>query len=321
MSYSSFDLFDQDIRIIVFGKNGQVGRSLQILLKDFHASVVFLGREDCDLTNSLALRESLNRYQPQIIINASAYTAVDQAESQREIAYAINCDAVTLMAQYVANISKGIFLHFSTDYVYSGNKPDSYIESDITEPASVYGQSKLAGEFGIINAFKSSQNTKSLARYFILRTSWVYGDGDNFIRTMLRLATERDHLRVVSDQLGAPTSADWLASLAIQLVGSKVNSGIFHAVPDGFTSWHGLAMYVIELARELGEGVEVKSENIIPITSSEYPLLAPRPKNSHMNNSRLKSVLSDMAFTDQFPSWQEPVGLYVKNYVRDSLKS
>jgi dTDP-4-dehydrorhamnose reductase len=322
MSYSSFDLYDQATRVVVFGKDGQVGRALQNIFKNFHASVVFLGREDCELSNQKALVETLNRYQPQIIINASAYTAVDRAESERDLAFAINCDAVRLMAEYVANISKGLLIHFSTDYVYSGLKQDRYLESDTPNPASVYGQSKLAGEVEIHNTFdKAWQDRKSLSRYYILRTSWVYGDGNNFIRTMLRLAAERDTLKVVADQHGCPTSSDWLASLAIQMAGSKVVSGIYHAVPDGQISWHGLAMFVIELAREFGEGVEVRSENILPIVSSEFLSIAPRPKNSRMDNTRLKQVLSDMAFADQFPSWQDQVSRYVQDFVRDALKS
>jgi dTDP-4-dehydrorhamnose reductase len=322
MSYSSFDLFDQATRIVVFGKDGQVGRSLQNTCKNFHASVIFLGREDCELSNQSALIDVLNRYQPQIIINASAYTAVDRAESECDLAFAINCNAVRLMAEYMANISNGVFLHFSTDYVYSGLKQDMYLESDIPNPASVYGQSKLAGEIEIKGAFDKANHAKeSLSRYYILRTSWVYGDGDNFIRTMLRLAAERDVLKVVSDQCGAPSSADWLALLAIQMVGSRVDSGIYHAVPDGQTSWHGLAMFVIELARDLGEGVEVRSENVLPINSSEYPSIAPRPKNSRMDNTRLKQALSQMTFTDQFPSWQDQVTRYVQDFVRNSLNS
>lgn len=322
MSYSSFDLYDQAIRIVVFGKDGQVGRALQNIFKSFHAAVVFLGRDDCDLSNQAAVLEVLNRYQPQIIINASAYTAVDRAESERDLAFAINYDAVRWMAEYVANLSKGVLLHFSTDYVYSGFKQGRYLESDVVDPASVYGQSKLAGEVEIKNAFeKAWQDKQSLSRYYILRTSWVYGDGNNFIRTMLRLAAERDTLRIVADQYGAPTSASWLASIAIQMVGSKVDSGIYHAVPDGQTSWHGLAMFVIELARALGEGIKVQSENILPIDSSEYPSVAPRPKNSRMDNTRLKQALSQMAFADQFPSWQDQVSVYVQDFVRDSLKN
>ncbi len=322
MSYSSFDLYDQSTRIVVFGKDGQVGRALQNLFKSFHVSVVFLGRNDCDLSHQAAVLEVLNRYQPQIIINASAYTAVDRAESERDLAFAVNCDAVRWIAEYVANLSKGVLLHFSTDYVYSGLKQGRYLESDNADPASVYGQSKLAGEVEIRNAFeKAWQDKQSLSRYYILRTSWVYGDGNNFIRTMLRLAAERDTLKVVADQHGVPTSASWLASIAIQIVGSKVDSGIYHAVPDGQTSWHGLAMFVIELARDLGEGIKVQSENIQPIDSSEYPLVAPRPKNSRMDNIRLKQALAQMAFTDQFPSWQDQVSVYVQDFVRDSLKS
>jgi dTDP-4-dehydrorhamnose reductase len=270
-----------------------------------------LGREDCDLSNEVALNELLNHYQPQIIINASAYTAVDLAENERDLAFAINCQAVKLMAQHVANVSNGVFLHFSTDYVYSGLKKERYLESDLPGPASVYG-----------HAFDQASHAKnSSSRYYILRTSWVYGDGGNFIRTMLRLAAERDVIKVVADQCGAPTSADWLATVAIQMVDSKVDSGIFHAVPDGQTSWHGLAKFVIEFARELGQKIEVKSGNVLPIGSSEYPLVAPRPKNSCMDNSKLKQALSEAGSVNQFPSWQDQVLKYVENFVRNSLKS
>lgn len=319
MSDTSFNLLDQETRILVFGKDGQVGRSLQALLKNCSASVVFLGRSDCELSDRELLIETLNQYQPQIIVNASAYTAVDRAQEERELAFAVNRDAVGVMADYMARVPKGVLVHYSTDYVYSGFQATPYIESDCAEPLSVYGQSKLAGDDAIIQAFAGLSNLGNGSRYFILRTSWVYGNGNNFIRTMLRLAVEKDHLRVVADQYGVPTSADWLALLAIKLMTSKVSSGIYHAVPDGRTTWHDLALYVIDLARSLGWAMKVDSRNISPIDSSAYPVAAPRPQNSCLNNARLKQVLFEISGVEQLPNWQEQVIPYVQHQVQNAL--
>jgi len=332
MSYSSFELLDQSKPILVFGRDGQVGRALQVCLQDLKVPVVFLGRSDCDLSNELSIREVLNRYQPQVIINAAAYTAVDKAESadQRDIAFAINAMAPKIMAQYAADVAHGILVHYSTDYVFADTKTTAYLETDTVGPVDelcVYGQSKLAGEQAIEEAFNGAHDSghetyaDRFSRYFILRTSWVYGDGGNFIRTMLRLAGERDELKVVADQVGTPTSAGWLAEIGIQMAGSRVESGIYHAVPDGETSWHGLAVFAIETAATAGEGIEVKSENILPIPTTDYPLPAKRPYNSRLSNIKLKQALSEMAFTGQYPHWQEQVEAYVKEYVTASLRS
>jgi dTDP-4-dehydrorhamnose reductase len=330
MSYSSFELLDQAKPIVVFGRDGQVGRALQICLNNLKVPTVFLGRIDCDLSNESSIREVLNRYQPQVIINAAAYTAVDKAESEQELAFAINAKAPAVMANYMANVAHGILVHYSTDYVFADTKQTAYLESDIAGPLerlSVYGQSKLAGEQAIEEAFNLApdlhrqQRADQLPRYFILRTSWMFGDGDNFIQTMLLLAGERDQLKVVADQVGTPTSAQWSAEVGIQLAGSRVESGIYHAVPDGKTSWHGLAVFAIEIAATSGEGIEVKSENILPIPAIDYPLPAKRPYNSRLNNAKLKQALSEMAFTGQYPHWQEQVEAYVKDYVVASLKS
>jgi dTDP-4-dehydrorhamnose reductase len=330
MSYSSFELLDQSKPILVFGRDGQVGRALQACLKDLKVPAVFLGRADCDLSNELAIKEALNRYQPQVIINAAAYTAVDKAESEQELAFAINAKAPTVMAHYIANVAHGILVHYSTDYVFADSKRSAYLESDTVGPVeklSVYGQSKLAGEQAIEEAFNLAHDSghvtyaDKFARYFILRTSWVYGDGGNFIRTMLRLAGERDQLKVVADQVGAPSSAEWLAEVGVQMAGSRVESGIYHAVPDGETSWHALAVFAIKTAASSGEGIEVKSENILPIPATDYPLPAPRPYNSRLSNAKLKKALSEMAFTGQYPHWQEQVTAYVKRIVEESLKS
>jgi dTDP-4-dehydrorhamnose reductase len=228
--------------------------------------------------------------------------------------------------------------------VFADTKATAYLETDEVGPVDqlcVYGQSKLAGEMAIkeafdLNSFSASGNLSdgldgvdvgetdqqsNVSRYFILRTSWVYGDGDNFIGTMLRLAGERDQLKVVADQVGAPTSAQWLAEVGVQMAGSRLESGIYHAVPDGEVSWHGLAVFAIETAASCGEGIEVKSENILPIPATDYPLPAARPYNSRLSNQKLKKALSEMAFTGQYPHWRDQVEKYVKQVVEESLKS
>ncbi len=337
MSFSSFELLDHGKLILVFGRDGQVGKALQVCLKDLKNPAVFVGRAECDLANEDAIREVLNRYQPQVIINAAAYTFVDKAEGERELAFAINTKAPQVMAYYIANVAPGVLVRYSTDYVFAGTKTAAYTETDPAGPVEqlcIYGQSKLAGEQAIEEAFNLAHDSghdkyqDRFSRYFILRTSWVYGDGGNFIRTMLRFAGERDQLKVVADQVGAPTSARWLAEVGVQMAGSRVESGIYHAVPDDETSWYGLAVFAIETAATVGEGIELKSENILPIPAKDYPLPAkdyPLPAkrhyNSRLSNVKLKKALSEMAFTDQYPHWQEQVEAYVKEYVTASLKS
>jgi dTDP-4-dehydrorhamnose reductase len=278
-----------------------------------------------------------------VIINAAAYTAVDKAESadQRELAFAINAIAPKIMAQYAAGVAHGILVHYSTDYVFADTKTSAYLETDTVGPVDqlcVYGQSKLAGELAVKEAFdlntpgdlgdgldslnvSEAHQQANVSRYFILRTSWVYGDGSNFIKTMLRLASERNQLKVVADQVGAPTSAQWLAELGVQMAGSRLKSGIYHAVPDGEVSWHGLAVFAIETAGIYGEGIEIKSQNIMPIPATDYPVPVARPYNSRLSNQKLKKALSEMAFTGQYPHWRDQVEKYVKQVVEESLKS
>jgi dTDP-4-dehydrorhamnose reductase len=338
MSFSSFELLDHGKPILVFGRDGQVGRALQAYLKGLNVPVFFLGRSDCDLSNQLSIREVLNRYQPQVIINAAAYTAVDKAESagERELAFAINAMAPKIMAEYAAGMNHGVLVHYSSDYVFSDTKPTAYLETDAAGPLDqlcVYGQSKLAGEKAIEKVFNvtlganhiidihKQSNVLRNPKYFILRTSWVYGDGGNFIRTMLRLAGERDQLKVVADQFGVPTSAQWLAEVGIQMAGSRIESGIYHAVPDGEVSWHGLAVFAIETAASYGDYIAVKSENILAIPATDYPVLAVRPYNSRLSNQKLKKALSKMLFTTDYPDWIPQVKEYVKNHVKQSLSS
>ncbi len=329
MPYSSFEFLDQKLPILVFGRDGQVGNALQKYLKNIQVPTVFLGRSDCDLEDESALRSVLNNLYPQVIINAAAYTAVDKAERDRELAFAINEKAPAIMAHFIANIARGIFVHYSTDYVFGDTKHTDYLETDPTGPVdklSVYGQSKLAGELAIEKIFnlalhlRRQQRADLFTRYFILRTSWMYGDGDNFIRTILRLAGECNELKVVADQIGVPTSAEWLAKVGILMAESSVESGIYHAVPDGKISWHTLAVYAIKTAAMAGKRVKLKIDNILPVSAAEYPLTAPRPYNSRLNHQKLKKALEEIGFTDQYPHWQEQVQAYVNDYVKASLK-
>ncbi len=320
MPSSSSKLLDHSGRILVFGRDGQVGRALQLSLKNLKAPIVFLGRSDCNLTSERCVAEVLNYYQPQVIINAAAYTAVDKAESEREIAFAINAKAPELMARYIVKVVNGILVHYSTDYVFADLKKDAYLESDSVGPIqqlNVYGQSKAAGELLIQNIFNISHGdnyasyTANFARYFILRASWIYGDGNNFISTILGLARESDQLKLVADQVGTPTSAQWLAEISMQIIYSELKSGTYHVVPDGETSWYELAMFVIETASNYGWVFKVKSENIFPILAADRPMPARRPYNSRLNNEKLKRALLQMMCIGQYPNWRKQVKEYV----------
>lgn len=292
--------------IVVFGKDGQLGKAFQKIFFG-NNSVIFLGRQECDLSKTEQIKQVLEKFQPTIIINASAYTAVDQAEKEPELAHLVNCEAPREMASYISQIKHGILLHFSTDYVFDGLKDLPYQESDTTNPLGQYGKSKLCGEKAIQEVFsKDSQLNQSA--YYILRTSWVYGDGGNFIRTMLKLASEREQLKVISDQYGVPTSAEWLAQISLSVLNNATPSGIYHCVPEGETSWYSLAKFAIETAIKEGAIFKIKPELIQAIPANEYPMAASRPYNSRMNNQKLK-----LALKENFPAWENQVSDYVKN--------
>jgi dTDP-4-dehydrorhamnose reductase len=302
----------QDTKILVFGKNGQVGKAFQEKLLN-HPLVTFIGRDECDLASTDQIKATLQKYEPQFIINAAAYTAVDKAETEIDQAYLINAIAPRIMAQYITNVSNGQLVLYSTDYVFDGSKPTPYNEEDTTNPLGHYGKSKLAGEQAIQEAFVC--NTKSTAKYFILRTSWVYGDGGNFIKTMLKLAAEREQLRVIFDQFGVPSSAQWLAEITLKLLSQDASCGIYHIVPEGETSWYGLATFAIRQAKDLGVSLKVDSANFQAIPATEYPLPAPRPYNSRMSNQKLKDALR----LSIFPDWEDQVREYVKKIVSKQL--
>jgi len=298
----------QETKILVFGKDGQVGKAFQEQLTN-HLDVTFIGRDECNLANADQIKATLQKYEPQIVINAAPYTAVDQAETEPDLAHLINVRAPNIMAQYIKKTPNGQFVHYSTDYVFDGSKPTLYLEEDLTNPLGQYGKSKLAGEKAIQETFINNSNNS--AKYFILRTSWVYGDGGNFIKTMLKLAADRDQLKVIVDQFGVPSSAHWLAEIALQLLPKGATSGIYHTVPDGETSWYGLATFAIRQAKDLGVTFKVDPEKIQAIPATEYPLPAPRPYNSRMSNQKLKDTLN----LSSFPNWEDQVSEYVKKIV------
>ena len=323
------------MNILVFGKDGQLGKAFKALFNaaelPAEVSIQYFGRAQCDLSNGDALSTLLVKEKPNLIINASAYTAVDKAETDVDMAYAINARAPEFMAQYAAQ-SGATILHYSTDYVFDGAKDGWYVEDDERKPLGVYGKSKAAGEIAIEKAFANS----SLGQFAIFRTSWVYGDGGNFIRTMLRLAKEREELKVIHDQYGVPTSAEWLAkvSLSLALDGhfkiKHFNSGIYHAVPAGETTWHGLACLAIQAALDAGIQLTAKPDAIKPIPATEYPLPAPRPMNSRMDSVKLRRALqagllkasnsyNEPQNVPNFPAWDGMVQEYVSKLAVDGL--
>ena len=283
--------------ILLTGVNGQVGYELQHTLSVLGRTVA-LDRSQLDLVDATAIRRVVREIKPNLIINPAAYTAVDKAESEPELAFAINATAPAVLAEEAAKLG-AMFVHYSTDYVYDGSKPSPYVETDATNPLSVYGKSKLTGEAAI--------RAVGLP-HLILRTSWVYGvRGKNFLRTILRLAAEREQLRVVSDQVGAPT---WIRTIGEATASALLNwhegkSGTYHLTNAGETSWHGFAQAIIERYEknrsECGwPALKVAAAGVEAISSSEYPTPAPRPANS-----RLDCMKFAKAFSEKIPGWQD----------------
>ena len=321
------------MNILVFGKDGQLGKAFKSVfdaskLGELHR-ITYVGRTEYDLSNADAIIALLNELKPNVIINAAAYTAVDKAETEVDLAYAINAKAPEVMALY-AKHRGATFLHYSTDYVFDGSKKTAYLESDVRNPLAIYGKSKAAGEETIEAAFEDSKS--SAGRYAIFRTSWVYGEGGNFIRTILRLAKERETLKVIADQYGAPTSAAWLAEVSLALALDEQHqlrpfqSGIYHAVPQGETTWHALAYYAVQVAIEAGAGLKLRPEAITAIPATEYPLPAPRPMNSRMARGVLEaltnslgglSIMTKSQLLEQ--SWESQVAAYVQDLVHRKL--
>lgn len=290
------------VRILLTGASGQVGGELLETLNSL-GEVVAPTRSQMDLSNAASVREAIRAGRPQWIVNPGAYTAVDRAESEPESAYSINAEAVRVMGEEARAIGAGV-IHFSTDYVFDGSGSAPYRESDAPRPVSVYGASKLAGETALVD---------SGAGYLVFRTSWVYGArGKNFLLTMLKLAREKETLRVVADQYGAPTWSRDLAKMTAEVIGQCEAAargreladvlaevgGIYHAAGTGETTWHGFAAAAVELRREAEPGVPFAK--IEAITTAEYPTPAKRPANSRMDCSKLRE-----RFGWKMMDWQE----------------
>ena len=327
------------MNILVFGKDGQLGKAFKSIFDQLPSSenhhIACLGRAECDLSKEVEVLAQLNTSKADLIINASAYTAVDKAETEIDLAYAVNAKAPELMARYAAE-NNATFLHYSTDYVFDGSKADFYTEVDTRNPLGMYGKTKAAGEEVIEKVFEQAFANSSKGQFAIFRTSWVYGDGANFIRTMLRLAKDREELKVIHDQHGVPTSADWLARISLdlaldaQLQLKQFPSGIYHAVPSGETNWHGLACFAVQAALNAGVALKAKPAVIKPILAVEYPLPAPRPMNSRMDSAKLRSALengaskasnsyNELQNVPNFPAWDGMVQEYVSKLAAKGL--
>ena len=319
------------MNILVFGKDGQLGKAFQSVfaaqkLGELHR-IHYVGRAQCDLSNADAITNLLRETKPNLIINAAAYTAVDHAEQEIDLAYLVNANAPAIMAQYAVK-EGATLLHYSTDYVFDGTKTTPYFESDARNPLGIYGKSKAAGEVAIEDAFGSNRNPQ--AQFAILRTSWVYGDGGNFIRTILRLAKERESLKVIANQYGVPTNTTWLAHISLAFVLNEnhqtrsLPSGVYHAIPPGETTWHALASYAVQLAIDAGADLKLRPEQIAAIPASAYPLPAPRPMNSRMARKALDEALNQFlrntSDVTKLQQWQEPWQEQVAHYVQDLVR-
>jgi dTDP-4-dehydrorhamnose reductase len=275
------------MRILLFGSNGQVGTAFRGLGSRTEDHLIAVGREQCDLSDVSAVRRTVRQAEPDAIVNAAAYTAVDRAETDRDLCFAINAEAPAAMAEEAA-AGGATLLHYSTDYVFDGSKAAPWQEDDPTGPLNVYGASKLAGEQRI---------AATGARYAIFRTSWVYSNhGSNFLKSMMRLGAERPELRIVDDQRGAPTSAKAIAEATMRILsgGPAFPTGIYHMTAGGATTWCGFARAIFA-----GSGLTPQPK-VSAIASSEYPTPAGRPMNSVLSNDKFQRT-----FGFRLPDWEK----------------
>ncbi len=281
-------------KILILGKQGQIAWELQMTLASL-GHVTVLGSQQLDLASPDAIRAQVRSIQPDIIVNAAAYTAVDKAESESELCLSINAIAPGILAE-LARESQSLLVHYSTDYVFDGTNTSPYRETDATNPLSVYGASKLAGEQAIIQAD---------CPHLILRTTWVYGNrGKNFLLTILRLAAEKTELKIVADQIGSPTWSRSIAEATAQIIAQCHDDrsslrGLYNLSAAGTTSWHGFASEIVDRYRSINPDLDLSIEQILPIPATDYPTPAQRPANSVLDNSKL---LAD--FGVQLPDWK-----------------
>lgn len=281
------------MNILLLGRTGQIGDAL-LAHPPAWARLAALDRRQADLRDLGRLAAVLDAYAPRILINAAAYTEVDRAEAEPELALRINAQAVAVMADY-ARRNNALLVHYSTDYVFDGKRARAYRETDAAHPLNAYGRSKLAGEQAI---------AASGCPHLILRTSWVYASHSaNFVKTILRLARTRTELSVVADQHGAPTWAGRIAAVTWQAVDAhrrrRLPDGLWHLSAGGHISWHGLACHIVARARRAGLALSLDPAHIRPVTAAQYPLPAPRPANSRLDCGALRDALEP-----ELPEWQ-----------------
>ena len=300
-------------KILLTGKNGQIGWELQRTLAPLGV-VVAVDRQELDLGNPDSIRKAIREIRPELIVNAAAYTAVDKAESEPDLAMAVNGIAPGVMAEEAKRLNAAI-IHYSTDYVFDGSKKSPYSEEDTPNPLNVYGKTKLAGE----------QAIQAIGvPYLILRTSWVYGArGKNFLLTILKLSRDRSEIKIVDDQFGAPTWSRMIAETTSQMLAQHYSpfarpsasathiSGVYHAVSGGATSWHGFARKILE---NVSCHVSHALPKLIPIPTIEYPLPAKRPLNSRISNAKLKHM-----YGMTIPSWEHSLKLCLDELVTTAV--
>lgn len=292
------------MKILLFGKDGQVGWELQRALAPL-GELAALGRTEADFSDPESLRAHVRATRPDIVVNAAAYTAVDRAESEVAMAHLVNAVAPGVLAEEARDCGAWL-VHYSTDYVFDGAKDGAWVETDATNPLSAYGRSKCEGEERI---------RASGARHLVLRTSWVFAPrGGNFARTMLRLAKERDTLNVVADQFGAPTGAELLADatalalyrIALRGAAADALSGTYHLAASGATSWHAYARHLVEQALLHGAALKAGPDRVLPIAASAYQTLAARPANSRLDCAKFRD-----SFGLSLPDWRHHVNRLV----------
>lgn len=285
------------MKILLFGKNGQIGWELQRSLAPLGQVIALNSRSEefCgNLADFSGIKKTLWQISPDVIVNAAAYTAVDKAESEPEQAYALNAEAPGILAQEAKKLDAWL-IHYSTDYVFNGHGEQPYREVDDSDPLNVYGKSKLQGERNIV---------ASGCSHLIFRTSWVYATyGNNFIKTILRLAQQRDKLTVIDDQIGSPTGAELIADItahAVRTIEQKPEiSGLYHLTSSGSTSWYGFSQFILEYAKRSNYPLRVQTETLQPILSKDFPTPAKRPRNSRLNTEKLTKT-----FDLRLPAWQ-----------------
>ncbi|WP_354636369.1 dTDP-4-dehydrorhamnose reductase [Planktothricoides raciborskii] len=286
------------MKILLAGINGQLGQELHPMLVKL-GDVTWVDRETLDLSQPDMIRQVIAEVKPDLIVNACAYTAVDKAESEPDLAMAVNGSGVGILAAEALKLGARL-IHVSTDYVFDGSQSHPYQETDPTNPIGVYGRSKLAGEEAIQQVGGD---------YIIVRTAWVYGVGGvgNFVKTMLRLGSSRDELRVVTDQVGSPTWAKDLAEVIVCMIQNSPESGIYHYTNSGVCSWYDFAIAIFEEAKALGFPLQV--QRVVPITTAEYPTPAKRPAYSVLSHRKISAVIGTHP-----PHWRQSLRLMLKDY-------